>query len=85
MAKGIASDKYEIGEVVMNNDGGKSMTEIELKQFRLSTPGEDQYERGQDITKSNNEFEVREESKKGDSGEFFQIEKSDQKPSIDNS
>jgi uncharacterized membrane protein len=30
MAKGIASEKYEIGEVVMGGDG-KSMTEIELK------------------------------------------------------
>jgi len=54
MAKGIASDKYEIGEVVMNNDGGKSMTEIELKQLRLSTPGEEYHERVQGITKSNN-------------------------------
>ncbi len=41
MAKGIASDKYEIGEVVMNEDG-KSITEIELKQLRLSTPGDDE-------------------------------------------
>ncbi len=83
MAKGIASDKYEIGEVVMNNDGGKSMTEIELKQLRLSTPGEEYHERVQGITKSNNQLKVREERKKGDSGEFFQIDKSDQKLSMD--
>jgi hypothetical protein len=45
MAKGIASEKYEIGEVVMGGDG-KSMTEIELKQLRVNTPSDEKYERG---------------------------------------
>ncbi len=34
LSKGIASDKYEIGEVVVSD--GKSMTEIELKQDEMS-------------------------------------------------
>lgn len=88
MSKGIASDKYEIGEVVISD--GKSMTEIELKQFKISSPDE-HYERGYKGGKANgptrsiHDFIMKEESKKGkgDSGEFLQLGKSDQKPSMD--
>ena len=80
MAKGIASDKYEIGEVVMSGDG-KSITEIELKQLRLSTPGDDERDykggKGQELTRSIKEFKEEHKKGKGDSGEFFQIDKSD--------
>ncbi len=80
MAKGISSDKYEIGEVVMSGIG-KSVTEIELKQLRLSTPGDDERnfkgEKGQGLTRSIKEFKEEHKKGKGDSGEFFQIDKSD--------
>ena len=84
LAKGISSDKYEIGEAAISGDS-KSMTEIELKQLRLSTPADESNERGykggntEGLTKSIHEFMMKEESKKGkgDSGEFLELGKSD--------
>lgn len=63
------------------NEDGKSITEIELKQLRLSTPGNDERgfkgEKGQELTRSIKEFKEEHKKGKGDSGEFFQIDKSD--------